>query len=173
MRRTSQVDVPPPPTTTTTTTSDPTQMYNGGGQSSCATAPTGPRADNSRLGPPTGPAAQGGGGGYGQYNQQQQGGYQQQQGGYQQQQGPPHWQQQQQQPQQGFQQHARHVGLGAPGAAANLPPPQNMNRFVPQANAFPGVVPSQAWNGEKFSLFVGSLADGLEDGWLERILGVS
>jgi RNA-binding protein 25 len=146
-------------------------MYNGGGQSHC-TATSRTRADNRRPGPPTGPAAQGGGG-YGQYQQQQQGGYQQQQGGYQQQQGPPHWQQQQQQqPQQGFQQHPRHVGLGAPGAAANLPPPQNLNRYVPQANAFPGVVPSQAWNGEKFSLFVGSLADGLEDGWLERILGV-
>lgn len=26
--------------------------------------------------------------------------------------------------------------------------------------------------GEKFSLFVGSIVDGVENGWLERILGV-
>lgn len=32
---------------------------------------------------------------------------------------------------------------------------------------------AQVWGGEKFSLFVGGLPEGLEDGWLERILGVS
>lgn len=38
---------------------------------------------------------------------------------------------------------------------------------------FPAIPSSSSWNGDKFSLFVGNLPSGLEDGWLERILGVS
>lgn len=30
----------------------------------------------------------------------------------------------------------------------------------------------QEFVGEKFSLFVGSIVEGVENGWLERILGV-
>lgn len=33
-------------------------------------------------------------------------------------------------------------------------------------------MPQQVWTGEKYSLFVGSIADGVSDGWLERILAV-
>lgn len=35
--------------------------------------------------------------------------------------------------------------------------------------------PAEGTNGigEKFSLFVGSIADGVENGWLEKILQVS
>ncbi|KAK4700504.1 RNA-binding protein 25, partial [Phenoliferia sp. Uapishka_3] len=119
------------------------------------------------------------------------------------QQQPPHFQQQghgfqgqppnyQHQQQHNFNQHPppqnfRHAGLGAPGAAPNLPPPPNLHQgapspygpgaasspYGPTSTGFPGVIPSQAWNGEKFSLFVGSIADGIVDGWLERILGTA
>ncbi|GAA5930631.1 hypothetical protein JCM1841_006822 [Sporobolomyces salmonicolor] len=70
-----------------------------------------------------------------------------------------------------------HAGLGAPGAPSSLPRPPNL----PPAPAFGGGSPAGGGAavgpgmgmGEKFSLFVGSIAEGVENGWLERILGVA
>lgn len=64
----------------------------------------------------------------------------------------------------------RHVGLGSTGQASG-----NMSGGAPQfaAASFPSMTASDSWDGQKFSLFVGNLADGVIDGWLERILGVS
>ncbi|KAK4051818.1 hypothetical protein OIV83_002523 [Microbotryomycetes sp. JL201] len=77
----------------------------------------------------------------------------------------------------------RHAGLGSYGAAPNLPPPPNLQgspqqqqqQPQPQQQAphFPTVPTSEGWNGEKFSLFVGSIADGVSDAWLERIVGAA
>ncbi|KAM0754808.1 hypothetical protein T439DRAFT_377233 [Meredithblackwellia eburnea MCA 4105] len=86
---------------------------------------------------------------------------------------PPHHQFHQPPPHQTF----HRPGLGAPGAAQNLPPPPNLAQSLPPqpqvSTGFPGVTPSAAWNGEKFSLFVGNIAEGVVDGWLERILGTA
>lgn len=87
-----------------------------------------------------------------------------------------------------YQQH-HHAGIGSQGAAPNLPRPPNLGssgpgpgqfspgpppaNFVPGSGQFPGVAPSAGWNGDKFSLFVGNIADGVSDAWLERIVGVS
>ncbi|GAA5886101.1 hypothetical protein JCM5296_007089 [Sporobolomyces johnsonii] len=71
-----------------------------------------------------------------------------------------------------------HAGLGAPGAPSSLPRPPNL----PPTPAFGGGSPMGGGAaaagtglgiGEKFSLFVGSIAEGVENGWLERILGVA
>ncbi|KAK4058452.1 hypothetical protein OIO90_000611 [Microbotryomycetes sp. JL221] len=74
----------------------------------------------------------------------------------------------------------RHAGLGSQGAAPNLPPPPNLHQSPqpPSADAlsashFPSVPTSSGWNGEKFSLFVGNIADGVSDQWLERIVGTA
>lgn len=61
----------------------------------------------------------------------------------------------------------RHPGLGAPGQPANLP--------VPNAHPSPSpapIIPRSAPTGELYSLFVSSIADGLDDVWLERLLNV-
>ena len=56
-------------------------------------------------------------------------------------------------------------GLGVPAhGIPRQPVPQGMSSFVPAAS-------SASYMGEKYSLFVGGIA-GIEDGWLERILGV-
>lgn len=75
-------------------------------------------------------------------------------------------QQQQQLPNPIQQQPQRHAGLGAPGAAANLPPPPNLAQGSSSYGSNPQFV------GEKWTLFVGSVADGVDAGWLERILNV-
>ncbi|KAM0788418.1 hypothetical protein ACM66B_001555 [Microbotryomycetes sp. NB124-2] len=73
----------------------------------------------------------------------------------------------------------RHAGLGSHGAAPNLPPPPNLHHsnvsspHAQQASHFPTVPTSDGWNGDKFSLFVGSIADGVSDAWLERIVGAA
>ncbi|BGP14510.1 hypothetical protein JCM10213_000384 [Rhodosporidiobolus nylandii] len=76
-----------------------------------------------------------------------------------------------------------HAGLGAPGAPSSLPRPPNLPQtpsfamqppagFVPPAGGAMGG-PVGGWQGEKFSLFVGNIVDGVENGWLERLLGVA
>ncbi|GAA5823178.1 hypothetical protein JCM3770_005570 [Rhodotorula araucariae] len=71
-----------------------------------------------------------------------------------------------------------HTGLGATG----LPPrPPNLPQAPvgaaygtpPAEGGAAGALGMQAAQGERFSLFVGSIVDGLENGWLERILGVA
>ncbi|KAH8916621.1 hypothetical protein BT69DRAFT_1302610 [Atractiella rhizophila] len=74
-------------------------------------------------------------------------------------------------------------GLGAPGAAPNLPPPPNLN--IPYAPGTPqGFVPPQVQPPQqnlaalippeqRFQLFVGSVVDGLSDGALEQILNIA
>ncbi|GAA5967044.1 hypothetical protein JCM11641_000422 [Rhodosporidiobolus odoratus] len=72
-----------------------------------------------------------------------------------------------------------HAGLGAPGAPSSLPRPANL----PQTPSFStpppsGFTPASGLGSpasetqDKFSLFVGSIVDGVENGWLEKILGV-
>lgn len=68
-----------------------------------------------------------------------------------------------------------HAGLGTQGAAPNLPRPPNLPptphmSMSPDAHANPGGV--SVGGGERYSLFVGSIVDGLENGWLEKILAV-
>ncbi|GAA6014482.1 hypothetical protein JCM8202_001551 [Rhodotorula sphaerocarpa] len=74
-----------------------------------------------------------------------------------------------------------HAGLGAQGAAPNLPRPANL----PPTPAYGGGSGSPlsagggggggmgGEGGERYSLFVGSIVDGLENGWLEKILAVA
>ncbi|GAA6061412.1 hypothetical protein JCM10212_004470 [Sporobolomyces blumeae] len=87
-----------------------------------------------------------------------------------------------------------HAGLGMPHAPPNLSRPSNLpatpSPYSPShaSSPHPGPSPSPSSNGatgvlttqytgpmsgEKFSLFVGSIADGVENGWLERILEVA
>ncbi|KAI5481570.1 hypothetical protein MNV49_002796 [Pseudohyphozyma bogoriensis] len=65
--------------------------------------------------------------------------------------------------------HGHRAGLGAPGAPQHLPPPPNL-----QHSPSPGPAGSPgAYGGDKFPLFVGAIADGVETGWLERVLGTA
>ncbi|BGP01416.1 hypothetical protein NBRC10513v2_002370 [Rhodotorula toruloides] len=71
-----------------------------------------------------------------------------------------------------------HAGLGSRGAPSNLPPPPNLagspgGYGSPPVGGAAGALGMQGAAGEKFSLFVGSIVDGLENGWLESILGVA
>ncbi|BGO90262.1 hypothetical protein NBRC10512v2_002309 [Rhodotorula toruloides] len=71
-----------------------------------------------------------------------------------------------------------HAGLGSRGAPSNLPPPPNLagspgGYGSPAVGGAAGALGMQGPAGEKFSLFVGSIVDGLENGWLESILGVA
>ncbi|KPV76422.1 uncharacterized protein RHOBADRAFT_52433 [Rhodotorula graminis WP1] len=80
----------------------------------------------------------------------------------------------------------RHAGLGSVGAPSSLPgrpsnlPPTPMGAAAPPGTSPPvdggaaGALGMQAAaQGERFSLFVGTIVDGLENAWLERILGVA
>ncbi|GAA6037221.1 hypothetical protein JCM8097_008628 [Rhodosporidiobolus ruineniae] len=79
-----------------------------------------------------------------------------------------------------------HTGLGAspsgPSSLPHRPPglPQTPSfstpppvGFVPASGGMGGDGSPGFYQGEKFSLFVGSIVDGVENGWLERILGVA
>ncbi|GAA6011306.1 hypothetical protein JCM10207_008293 [Rhodosporidiobolus poonsookiae] len=79
----------------------------------------------------------------------------------------------------------RHAGLGSHNAPSNPPRPHNLPQN-PMGGAYPvppppGFVPGADGlgggaglpTGEKFSLFVGNIVDGVENGWLERLLGVA
>lgn len=80
----------------------------------------------------------------------------------------------------------RHAGLGSagvpsslPGRPSNLPPTPTAAAAVAHGGSPPvdggaaGALGMQAAaQGERFSLFVGTIVDGLENAWLERILGV-
>ncbi|BGP38550.1 hypothetical protein JCM10450v2_002499 [Rhodotorula kratochvilovae] len=71
-----------------------------------------------------------------------------------------------------------HTGLGATGLPPrppNLPQAPVGGAYVasPAEGGAAGALGMQAAQGERFSLFVGSIVDGLENGWLERILGVA
>ncbi|GAA5873784.1 hypothetical protein JCM8547_005946 [Rhodosporidiobolus lusitaniae] len=72
-------------------------------------------------------------------------------------------------------------GLGhnpsLPGRPANLPSTPSFSvpppaGFVPPAAGGAGG-DAPAFVGEKFSLFIGSIVEGVENGWFERILGVA
>ncbi|GAA5870360.1 hypothetical protein JCM3774_002709 [Rhodotorula dairenensis] len=66
-----------------------------------------------------------------------------------------------------------HAGLGTQGAAPNLPRPPNLPP-TPQTSLSPTISAAGApIGGERYSLFVGSIVDGLENGWLEKILAVA
>lgn len=67
--------------------------------------------------------------------------------------------------QQQWQQPPRHAGLGAGGGHLAAQQPRTTG-FVAALDT------GSSWTGERFSLFVGGIA-GIDDGWLERILGVS
>ncbi|GAA5829467.1 hypothetical protein JCM11251_005061 [Rhodosporidiobolus azoricus] len=78
----------------------------------------------------------------------------------------------------------RHAGLGSHNASPGLPhrPPFGSASSPSPAQGMPspGFVPSSGagaanggYQGEKFSLFVGSIVDGVENGWLERLLEVA
>jgi hypothetical protein len=58
---------------------------------------------------------------------------------------------------------ARHAGIGAVGQAPNLAP---VNAPAPSPY---GKIKQ---TGERFALFISSIADGLEDFWIERLLNV-
>ena len=67
-----------------------------------------------------------------------------------------------------------HAGLGStsyqpPPSQHHQQPPHNPSPYEPQPNS----ESAGGAGGEKFSLFVGNIADGIENGWLERILQVS
>lgn len=74
-----------------------------------------------------------------------------------------------------------HAGLGAQGAAPNLPRPANLpptpayggGSGSPLSAGGGGGGAGMGEGGERYSLFVGSIVDGLENGWLEKILAVS
>ncbi|KWU44249.1 hypothetical protein RHOSPDRAFT_34264 [Rhodotorula sp. JG-1b] len=71
--------------------------------------------------------------------------------------------------------HHHHAGLGSHGAAPNLPRPANLPP-TPQTSMSPGAPMGGSAGGggaERYSLFVGSIVDGLETGWLEKILAVA
>lgn len=71
---------------------------------------------------------------------------------------------------------SRHVGLGAHGQPHNInsiiSPPLNLNASG-TINSQPALaaLPSRPAPTEIYSLFVGSIADGVDDAWLERLLG--
>ncbi|GAA5898311.1 hypothetical protein JCM8208_006941 [Rhodotorula glutinis] len=80
----------------------------------------------------------------------------------------------------------RHAGLGSAGAPSSLPgrpsslPPTPAGAPGAHGGSPPvdggaaGALGMQAAaQGERFSLFVGTIVDGLENAWLERILGVA
>ncbi|GAA5852364.1 hypothetical protein JCM9279_001176 [Rhodotorula babjevae] len=80
----------------------------------------------------------------------------------------------------------RHAGLGSAGAPSSLPgrpsslPPTPAGAAAAHGGSPPvdggaaGALGMQAAaQGERFSLFVGTIVDGLENAWLERILGVA
>ncbi|GAA5948560.1 hypothetical protein JCM3765_004925 [Sporobolomyces pararoseus] len=75
----------------------------------------------------------------------------------------------------------RHAGLGSSSyspAASTRPSnlPSTPSPYEPRASPSSAVTSSTDGAngiGEKFSLFVGSIADGIENGWLERILQVA
>ncbi|GAA6003195.1 Snu71p [Rhodotorula paludigena] len=81
----------------------------------------------------------------------------------------------------------RHAGLGSHGAPSNLPSRPPHLPSAPgggygspagssgsdAAGGAAGALGMQPAQGPTFSLFVGSIVDGLENGWLERILGVA
>ncbi|GAA5903551.1 Snu71p [Sporobolomyces salmoneus] len=73
----------------------------------------------------------------------------------------------------------RHAGLGS--SSYNSPQPHQRPSNLPSTPS-PYETPAQSGSGfgeganavgEKFSLFVGSIAEGIENGWLERILQVA
>ncbi|GAA5884409.1 hypothetical protein JCM6882_005238 [Rhodosporidiobolus microsporus] len=75
----------------------------------------------------------------------------------------------------------RHAGLGSnshsnsslPHRPAGLPQTPSFGTPPPPQGFVPPSTAAGAWQGDKFSLFVGNIVDGVENGWLERLLEVA
>ncbi|KAG0149537.1 hypothetical protein CROQUDRAFT_669213 [Cronartium quercuum f. sp. fusiforme G11] len=71
----------------------------------------------------------------------------------------------------------RHVGLGAHGQPHNInsiiSPPLNLNSPINSQPSPTPALPPRPAPTEIYSLFVGSIAEGVDDAWLERLLSVA
>lgn len=66
----------------------------------------------------------------------------------------------------------QHHYMGRPPPAASGPPPMSP-AAAPAASASPPVNPAEAANDKLNTLFVGAIAAGVDDGWIQKLLEVT